>query len=270
MSSPKKKSRPHRRPKLASLKQKSFYQENEIKLHGFNAIQAVFKNRARDLVKIYVNQQTLPRVKELLMWCAKNKKAYDVVSSEDLEKIASSVHHEGICAIVKNKPAPSLSQALQKISRHDETVLYLDGVENPHNIGNILRTAAHFGIRFVLSSHHSTNSLPPATWRIAEGGMEYLDVIRIENPTNLFLELKKSRYHVYGTSSHHSKSIHSVSFKKRSVIVLGQESFGMSEAVLKLCDERIKIDGTDHVESLNVSSAAAILMSVCIHQKNKV
>lgn len=239
------------------------YKHNELKIYGVNACLAVFKSRPADIVKVYLAEKRLKLFSDLVRWCVKNRKGYDVVDERALEKLTESTHHEGVCLVVKEKAQLSFEDFVGRISRIGpiSPIVYLDGVQNPHNVGNILRACAHFGVTYVFVSDVNFATLPASARRVSEGGAETVSVIHLKQPVQDLQRLKKMGFTIYGTSSHCSRSLFVEKLISQCVFVMGGEIEGMTPGIQKLCDQNLLIPGTGAVESLNVASACAIFLA---------
>lgn len=239
----------------------------ELKIFGWNAVFALFERRAEDLIRVYLVEENLKALGPILKYCAAKKKAYHVVPEEELDRIADSVHHEGVCVLARAKEPMRFAELLEDVrarSREAMTLLLLEDVKNPHNIGAILRIAAHFGVRAILLPGE-TSSLaerpPPSMLRIAEGGAEAVDLISIRDARTPLAALAKEGFRSVATSSHAKNSIYEWAAPKRVVVMLGSEGEGLSRGAMNAADDLVSIPGTGAVESLNVASAAAIVLS---------
>src|SRR5690606_36072272 len=116
----------------------------------------------------------------------------------DLDKLTESVHHEGVCILAKELPLCQEKQMFSSIKKK-ECLLYLDGVQNPHNLGSIVRTAAHFGITHILGEKGKMPTLSPSSYRIAKGGAELVKIVLLENPLKTLKELKEKGFCLIGT-----------------------------------------------------------------------
>lgn len=228
----------------------------EIKVSGRHACLAHFQRQPETIVRAYVQEQALPAFSELLRFCAQNRIAYHVVDDAELERVSASRHHEGICLFAK-KVEVYLEDLLQSQAQRLR-VLALDGIDNPHNLGAILRTAAHFGVQVVLLE--GQGALTPAAHRVAEGGATWVDVIRVPAMPQALLALKQEGFRIVGTGGRARQTIYEERFADRMVLVLGSERDGMGEPVGNVCDVYVRIPGTDQVESLNVSAACAVTL----------
>ena len=225
----------------------------EQKICGFHACMAVFHNRPQDIIRAYVTEGTRKAFGSMLKFCAQNRLAYHVVEPADLAKVAESDHTEGVCILAKIPKHPDFNTFLKNSNQAPtdappRVVLWLVGVENPHNVGAILRTAAHFGISAVLvTPAASANS---AATRPDDGSI--IDTAR---------DLKrKGGFMLYATSGHaKGHDLWTTEIKYPCVIALGAEGLGLPESVLKSADATLRLAGTGKVESLNVSVAAGVI-----------
>jgi TrmH RNA methyltransferase len=138
--------------------------------------------------------------------------------------------------------------------------LWLDGVGNPHNLGAMLRSAAHFGASAVLLPKQSTLALSGAAARVAEGGAEHVRLAAVADPARSFAALRAAGFAVVTTSSHRGEPLYAAALPRRCIFVLGAEVEGVSATVAAAADRRVAIPGTERVESLNVAVAAALLV----------
>ncbi len=236
------------------------YQDSEEKIHGTRLCQVVFEKRPNDIRKIYIEKSIMPMFSALLRWAAAKRCAYKVIEKAELEKLTQSVHHEGICLIVRSKPSLNFAAFVKHVSLQKQIVsFYLNGVSNPHNLGHILRTSAHFGVNKVLVDRKIFEAVPASGQRVAEGGSEWVDLVLVDQPEVQLRTLKESGVVMIGTSSHATDSLKEVVKAPKKIFILGEESHGMTKSVKKLCDKTIIIPGTGNIESLNVASAHAII-----------
>lgn len=241
---------------------KKIKQANEWGLYGRAAVAAAFKKRPNDVIKVFLEEKHKKQFKHLLDHCRRQKLAYKFVSEGELSNITKSNHHEGIYLITKAKPIYNDQALIKTSSKKDESAfVFLDNVANPHNIGAIIRSAAHFGIRNIVVEKKHFNSIPPSLARVAEGGLEYVEIFSVNDLKKCALDLQKANYKIFATSSHSSKPLSEVDLPQKSVILLGNEVQGLSAPLIKCADTNIAIPGTGQVESLNVAQAASILFA---------
>lgn len=234
----------------------------ERRIYGLAACQSLFEQRPETLRRVWLTTavSSRPGIGALLKACASAKVPYHLTDSDELERVSSSSHHEGICMSVWVPPAPRLSDWLgQQKAALPEVLLFLEGVSNPHNLGAILRTCAHFGVRSILVPDDKLLA-SGAVARTAEGGLEHVEVVSTGPVLSALLSLSKAGYTLVTTSSHKGESIYTARLPQRLVLLLGAEDVGLSRGVLESGAVCLRIPGTGHVESLNVSVAVGVLL----------
>lgn len=238
--------------------------KKEHKITGRAACAKVLERRFEDVVRLYVSEEVLPAFRPWLKRLAEAKKAYHVVSEDDLRKVSEGLHHEGVCLLVRSAPAPTLEAVLAALRPHvPAVVVYLENVGNPHNLGAITRVAAHFGAAALLvdADVSTRTSLSSAAFhRTAEGGAEALPVVPVESARAALAALRQAGFTFLATSSHANRSLFGKPLPERLVILLGSESSGLTPALEKEASLRVSIPGTGEVESLNVACATSALL----------
>jgi len=243
------------------MKKKPHPTQGTLKYYGFHACIKLWKSRPEDIIRVYVDEKSVKEASPLLKWCAKAAKAYHIISEEEMEKVSDSVHHEGLCILAKVPPELTFTDMLKKTPR---CLLYLDGVQNPHNIGSIMRVAAHFGVDYILGK--GLPKISPSTYRIAQGGAEHVKLIPLDDIKSSFQKLKQAGFHMVATSSHGGQSLFEYQFPEKTVIILGSESEGVGSQLMNLVQKTVMIPGSGHVESLNVSVATGLLLGEWFRQ----
>ena len=258
------------RPPTSRAPQPRHQNDDEQKICGFHACLGVFQRRPDDIIKVYLTEDRTRHVSDLLRWCAQNRRAYNVVGEENLERLSGSSHHEGLMLLTR-RAAPLTDAALLDQIRSGAItgpLLYLDGVQNPHNLGALLRTAAHFGAVAILGASNDLPDVSAATARVAEGGAEHVAVVGLRYPEKTLPALKELGYTILATSSHQGRSVFQEKLTPKTIFVLGGEQKGISPDLLAEADRCLLIPGTGQVESLNVSVAGAVLLSELYRQVN--
>jgi RNA methyltransferase, TrmH family len=248
--------------------------KTEEMFHGLRACEAIFAKRPAEMIRVYVSLGRQKQLAKLLAWCAKEKKGYQIVADESLERLTKSIHHEGVAILATQIARWDLAALLAHVAEAKPRsaaepgskagippLLYLDGVQTPHNLGSILRTAAHFGAGAVIGKAGDLPPLSPAAVRVAEGAAEHVPVCDLADPARDLARLKKAGYQVVVTSSRRGESLFAKPLGPRVVLVLGSEGEGVSRPIDALADRRVMIPGTAAVESLNVSVACGIVLA---------
>jgi RNA methyltransferase, TrmH family len=236
----------------------------EINVCGWQAVTALFAKHPGEVRRLFFDAATGKRAGDLCRQLAQQKKVYRQVEAAELEKIAGSLHHGGIVAVIAERPLLKVTrEVLATWAQTKAPLLLLDRVGNANNIGAIVRTAAFFGVKAIIIADHPAQATPgEAAYRVAEGGMELVDFYRVPSLPSICAELARSHC-LIGTSLR-GNQLSPAAVKERGLprppaVVLGNEEKGISPEVAAKCDRLVKIPGTDAVESLNVSAAAAIL-----------
>ncbi|WP_241575457.1 tRNA/rRNA methyltransferase [Rosenbergiella nectarea] len=232
--------------------------QEETRVYGENACQALFQSRPEAIVRAWFVQSVTPRFRETLRWLAANRKAYHVVDDSELAKAAGTEHHGGVCFIIKKQTGLDVAAWLSQAAEQD-CVVALENVGNPHNLGAIMRSCAHFGAKAILVN--DANLLESgAAVRTAEGGAEHVRAVTAPSFLQGLDAFRRAGYSIVTTSSHEGQPLASTTFPAKTVFVLGQEGEGLHEDTLRQGDISLSIGGTGNIESLNVSVAAGILL----------
>lgn len=231
----------------------------EMKVYGRHAALSLFKHRPQDIIRAYVTQEGVFEFKQLIRYCVDHKLAYHIVNKEEIDTITKATHHENIALVVKTKKLPTVKELLE--SKKQGIILALEEVENPHNLGAIMRTAAHFGVQGIIYEAKVPVALTASAHRTAEGGAEVVPAIHIADWNEVFDLSKRLGFKIMATSSHEGHSLYQTQFPDKTIVFLGAEGEGLSTKLKKKIDTMVSIPGTGNVESLNVSNAATALVS---------
>ncbi|NIF21082.1 MULTISPECIES: tRNA/rRNA methyltransferase [Pantoea] len=233
--------------------------QEETRVYGENACQALFQHRPESIVRAWFVQSVTPRFREALRWMAANRKAYHVVNDDELAKASGTEHHGGVCFIIKKRLGMAVSDWLAQADEKD-CVLALEDVSNPHNLGGIMRSCAHFGVKGLLVNDASLLESGAAV-RTAEGGAEHVKAISGESFAEGLEAFRRAGYTIVTTSSHQGTPLAQAQLPAKMVLVLGQEREGLSDSTFQQGDMSLSIGGTGRVESLNVSVATGVLLA---------
>ncbi|MFT3756515.1 MAG: TrmH family RNA methyltransferase [Pseudoxanthomonas sp.] len=263
---------PRPRPAQKSSHSSSSFREGragqgELRLYGLNAVQAVFAKRPEVIRKLYLLESRIPELKSLLAWCVKSRVGYRVVEEGDLNKLAASAHHEGVVADVLRREPLALDAWLAQMQAGAQCAIWLDGIGNPHNFGAILRSAAHFGVGAILLPQDSTLALSGAAARVAEGGAEAVQLVRLPAARDALAKLRAAGFTLAATVVRGGEDLFVQELPKKLVYVMGAEGEGMAADLAAQCDLRLSIPGTGAVESLNVASATAVFLAQWRHER---
>ncbi|MBM3191076.1 MAG: hypothetical protein FJZ63_00280 [Chlamydiae bacterium] len=230
----------------------------QIPYYGIHAVLQIFAERKEAIQRVYLVKEKTATLRGLLKWCAQAKKPYHLVEEGDLERLTDSTHHEGVCCLAAPLQPLTTADFFEAAAKEKRVLsFYLNAVDNPHNLGAILRTLAHFGVNYLFLDHPI--KLSPSCCRIAQGGAEHVKIIYTEKMEAFFTKAHKEGFTFYGTSSHKGDPLQKLAFAPKSIVVMGSESFGIAKELENKLSRFITIPGSHLVESLNVSVATALV-----------
>lgn len=256
---------PHASPASDSQRHRS---SDEETYHGLHACEALFAHRPESVVRVYLTTAVRRRLGPLIRYCSSSRRGYRLVDSESLDRLAGTKHHEGVAILAKAIPRHNAAELFSAIETGQLTGpwLFLDGVSNPHNLGSLLRTAAHFGCAGILGREGELPPLSPAAVRVAEGAAEIVPTYELADPRADLSRLQKAGIRLIATTSHRGTPLQAADLCRRCVLILGSEGSGMTRSLERLADTTVCIPGTGAVESLNVAVACGILLAEACRQ----
>lgn len=235
---------------------------SELRLYGLNACLAAFAKRPEALRKVYLTQARIAQLKNVLAWCVKHRLGYRVVDEDDLDKLTASRHHEGVCFDLL-RPSPLALPALLATlapAPAPSLLLMLDGVGNPHNLGALLRSAAHFGVDGVIVPAQSGLEVSGAAARVAEGAAEIVPFVQVTTAADALYALQLHGYTLAATVPRAGASLYGEALPARLALIFGAEGEGMSAALIAAAQHRLTIPGSGAIDSLNVSASVAVVL----------
>ena len=239
----------------------------EMKIFGVNACRAFFEHRPDQIIRAYFAEDVAYRFGYIMKACAQARKAYRIVDKFELDKIAETRGHQGVCFLVKKIEPFTIKEYLDaSIDLETDCLVALERLGNPHNVGSITRTCAHFGVEGLLVNDALVAQSGSAL-RSAEGGGEFVQFVdggRLSDALPIF---KAAGYTVVGTSSHEGESLYTTELPDKMLLMMGPESSGLSPFLIDDADLMVRIPGSENVESLNVATATGIVLGEYWRQK---
>jgi 23S rRNA (guanosine2251-2'-O)-methyltransferase len=185
-----------------------------------------------------------------------------------IDRLAGTREHQGIAALAAAKPTVELEDLLADTTDRGLLVL-LDGVEDPHNLGAIVRTSLAAGAKGVIVPERRAAGLTDTVERASAGALAHLPVARVKNLVRAMEEMKEAGYWLVGLDERAEKSYTNVDLTGSIGIVLGREGEGLHELTRKRCDFLVSLPTTGPVRSLNVSVAAGVMLFEAVRQRSK-
>lgn len=217
------------------------------------------------MVRVEKGKENDPRLNEILDDARKKKVVVEVVPRLKLDAISHTGHHQGIIAIAQPKPSWSLEKVLEETGR-DVCILVLDQVQDPHNLGAILRTAETAGVDGVVIPKKETASLGPTVHRVSMGGSLHVPVWQQSLYTAL-KALSDEGVAVIGVDVSGDKAYYEEDLTGPVAFVIGGEDRGVNPTLVAKCDKVVRIPMRGHLESLNVSVATGIVLYERLRQQ---
>lgn len=231
-----------------------------LRICGLAAVTALFERDPLRVERLFFEDRVKGEVGPFCRTLARARKPYRQVDKAELTRVAGTPLHGGLVAIAAPQPLAEFDRnAIPIWAKNGKPLLVLDGIGNPHNLGAIARSAAFFGLERMVLADRPDQALPSdASYRVAEGGLEHLNMHRAPLPAALF-EMQAA-YRVIGTALGHGPVPDRLESGPPVALVFGNEETGLDPATIAACDQVWSIPGSGRVQSLNVATAAAILL----------
>jgi 23S rRNA (guanosine2251-2'-O)-methyltransferase len=186
-----------------------------------------------------------------------------------LARLAGSEHHQGVVLRVEPYPYAELSDLLDrwKESGKNGLILVLDGIQDPHNLGALIRSAACAGADGVVIPKDRAAGVTATVEKVSAGGVGAVPVVRITNIAQTLEALKKEGFWIYGATGEAGGNLYGQDFRGHTVLVIGGEGEGLRPLVRKLCDVLVAIPITGAITSLNASVAGGIMLFEVVRQR---
>jgi 23S rRNA (guanosine2251-2'-O)-methyltransferase len=233
------------------------------RLTGIHAVrEALEAGRALDRIVIAKGRQDT-RTEEIVQLARKQGVALRFEERGQVDRLANSKDHQGIVALAAARAAATLEEIIESAKAAGSEkgmIVLLDGVEDPHNLGAIIRTSLAAGAHGVVIPERRAAGLTDTVSRASAGALEHLPVAKVTNLARSMEELKEAGYWLIGLDEKAEQSYTEADFRSAVGIVLGGEGQGLHELTRKRCDFVVSLPTTGPVKSLNVSVAAGVVL----------
>ena len=246
------------------MKKSSFF------IIGQHAVIEALRNPKRKVLRVFLTEESKKNIhkkspnKNLLNDIKvyfKTKKELDKYSTRE------NLQHQGYVAEVEHIQKPMLKEHIKE--KDEMTLICLDGVTDPRNIGSLIRSAASFNIDGVIIKERNFPSESKLMYKAASGAIEYMNIFEVSNINSTLKNLKEKNFWVYGFDSNGKKDFTDVEWKGNNILLFGSEGSGMHKHTLKYADFLVKIEINKKIESLNISNSAAIVFHHLSYLKKK-
>ena len=227
---------------------------------GQHAVIEALRNPKRKVLKVFLTEESKKNIhrkspkKNLLNDVKvyfKTKKELDKYSTKE------NLLHQGYVAEIEHFEFPLLKDFVKE--KNDITLVCLDGVTDPRNIGSLIRSAAAFGVDGIIIKERNFPSDSKLMFKAASGAIEYLNIFTVSNINSTLKNLKDKNFWVYGFDGNGEKNFTDIKWKGNNILLFGSEGSGMHQHTSKYADFLVKIDINKKIESLNISNSATIV-----------
>ena len=243
----------------------------EDQVEGRNSVLELLQS-GKDINKIFITRGERHGSINKIIAIAKERKVMVVEKDKkQMNQMAQNENDQGVIAIVPPFEYCEIEDILEEAKNRNEApfVLILDGIEDPHNLGSIIRTAETAGVHGIIIPKRRAASVNSTVNKVSAGAVEHMKIARVTNITDSINKLKENGLWICGTAIDTDKYYYNQDLTGSIGIVIGNEGEGMSDKVKKNCDFLVKIPMKGKVTSLNASVSAGIIIYEAVEQKMK-
>ena len=239
-------------------------------IYGINAVGEALKARGRAFSWVGVAKERSDiRLKRVIEDCRKVGIPVKFLPRTELDEMAGTGAHQGVVAVTSSKQYSDLDDVVGAKRGEKALIVVLDGVEDPHNLGAILRTADAAGADGVVIPERRAAGVTGTVTKVSAGASEHLPIARVTNIARSLEDLKVHNIWTVGLDERGSQTYDTLDYKMDCAIVLGAEGKGLHDLVAKKCDFLVSIPMLGKVPSLNVSVAAGVVLYEVVRQRGK-
>jgi 23S rRNA (guanosine2251-2'-O)-methyltransferase len=247
--------------------------EQEQMIYGIHAIEELLQNRITSIDHIYFDQnKKSTALFNLMKICRKERLSYNLIPETRLTYLAGTDKHQGVVAQCSARPYSSIEEIKEMLVSQSRAPLLLipASVEDPGNLGAIIRSSAAFNVDALLLEKKNTAPLNASVAKSAAGMLEHVTISRPKNLEQIVEDFKSEGFSIIGAEMENGKDPDKIDFTKPCLLILGGENRGIPPYLKKQCTEFVSIPIAEKVQSLNVSAATAVLLYECNRQRKSV
>lgn len=242
---------------------------DEFKVEGRNAVIELLKSN-RTINKVLISRgDKQGSIYEIIKLAKEKKIVVTEVDRSKLDSISETKHHQGVIAFASPVEYKTLDDILEiaKSKNEDPFILIADEIEDPHNLGALIRTAEIAGCHGLVIPKRRSALVTEVVTKVSCGATEYLPIARVNNINEAIRELKENGVWVVGTDGSADKLYYEQDFKGSIAIIIGSEGRGMNKLTMQNCDFLVKIPMFGHITSLNASVSGGIVLFEAVKQR---
>ena len=252
-----------------SKKEKNFEEAYQDQIEGRNAVLELLET-GKDINKIFIaNGEKHGSINKIISLAKEKRVVIVEVDRAKLNQMSMSDNHQGVIAIVPPFDYCEVEDIIEEAKRKQEKpfILILDGIEDPHNLGSIIRTAETAGVHGIIIPKRRAATVNSTVYKVSAGAVEHMKIARVNNLNETIKYLKDNDVWICGTDMDARNYYYNEKFDGPIAIVIGSEGFGMSRLVKENCDFLVKIPMKGKITSLNASVSAGIVMYEVVKQR---
>ena len=237
---------------------------------GQHAVIEALRNPERKVLRVFLTEESKKNIHKK----SPNKNLLNDVkvyfkTKKELDKYSTreNLQHQGYVAEVEHIQKPILKEYIKE--KNNVTLICLDGVTDPRNIGSLIRSAASFNIDGVIIKERNFPSESKLLYKAASGAIEYINIFEVSNINSTLKNLKEKNFWVYGFDGDGKEDFTDIEWKGNNILLFGSEGSGMHKHTSKYADFLVKIEINEKIESLNISNSAAIVFHHLSYLKKK-
>lgn len=241
----------------------------EDQVEGRNAVIELLES-GRDINKIFILEgERHGSINKIIAMAKERKIVLTMINKAKLNQMAQTENNQGVIAFVPPFDYCEVEDILENAKQREEKpfILILDGIEDPHNLGSIIRTAETAGVHGIIIPKRRSASVNSTVSKVSAGAVEHMKIARVNNINETIRYLKENDVWIFGTDMDAKKYYYQEDYTGPIAIVIGSEGFGMSRLVKENCDFLVKIPMKGKITSLNASVSAGIVIYEAVKQR---
>lgn len=232
-------------------------------IYGRNAVSEALKSQDVTINQVYLQKDIQRHLVKKVVDLAKEKRIpIKEVPKVKLDQMVGAVSHQGIVAEVSPYTYCEIEDMLEDARQKGEKpfLMILDGIQDPHNLGSIIRSAECSGVHGIIIPKRHSVQVTATVVKVSAGATAHVKVARVGNINQIIEELKKNNIWIYGAEAEGEVNYQDENYESAMALVIGAEGKGLSKLTKELCDFRLRIPMKGQLNSLNASVAASVLM----------
>jgi len=243
-------------------------EHSENIVYGRNAVLELLQQKPESIEKIYFQFNTAhPKLKEIIIGARRQKIVTGKARLEKLSLIAGTTKHQGVCALISTVTYYSLDEVLASPRNSSPLLVVLQGLDDPHNIGAIIRTAEAVAADAVVLVEGKGSPVNAVVHKASAGALSHMRICKVKSLVRALEYLHEKDIQVIAADMDAELNYTDADMKRATAIVLGMEGSGIAPEALKFCDHVVRIPMAGCVESLNVSVTAGVLLYESMRQR---